>query len=342
MCPSGSYEIGNVIPISVKTRGDLNFFQRRLSNFQGKKHGWDWPYFEFYLASFQNALANLDPKPDAVVVHNDWVSPRYLQAVLPDARVFVYLHNEQKTNQSDADFARSLAAVHKVVAVSDCTRGWTERHFPALAPDKLVTVLNGADLEEYQPAQNWLDDSDTLRVLFLGRIDPNKGPDLVADAVLTLQSEGRSVTLTVVGARWWYAAGKDEDDPYFRSLKEKMAAAHADYRGHVTRPDVPALVQNHDVVCLPARSSDPCPLVAFEALASGCALVVSNRGGLPEIVGDAAPLINPDVPGALTSELRKLASDPALLRAQKQKARARAACVSWDVNVDKWEAILSA
>ncbi|MGA2163148.1 MAG: hypothetical protein ABSH36_01610, partial [Solirubrobacteraceae bacterium] len=54
---------------------------------------------------------------------------------------------------------------------------------------------------------------DAPRVLFLGRIDPNKGPDIAADAVATLRAEGLQVKLTVAGGLWFYGHGREMEDP---------------------------------------------------------------------------------------------------------------------------------
>ena len=44
-------------------------------------------------------------------------------------------------------------------------------------------------LEAFAPRDDFLEPSIPLRVLFLGRIDPNKGPDIAADAVTRLRKE---------------------------------------------------------------------------------------------------------------------------------------------------------
>ena len=93
------------------------------------------------------------------------------------------------------------------------------------------------------------------------------------------------ISLTVAGGLWFYGHGDEMNDPYFRLLKSKMDAAEASCLGHVVRAEVPELIRDHDVVCVLSRSQEPFSLVALEAMASGCAVIASNRGGLPEACG---------------------------------------------------------
>jgi glycosyltransferase involved in cell wall biosynthesis len=108
-----------------------------------------------------------------------------------------------------------------------------------------------------------------------------------------------------------------------------MDAAGAEYIGHVPRAGVPTLIRQHDVVCVLSRSNEPFGLVALEAMAGGCAVIASNRGGLPEACGGAATLVDPDDLQAVTSAMGRFARNHELLRACKQRAVSRAANASW-------------
>jgi glycosyltransferase involved in cell wall biosynthesis len=120
-----------------------------------------------------------------------------------------------------------------------------------------------------------------------------------------------------------------------------MDAAGATYLGHVTRHDAPELLRQHDVVCVLSRSQDPYPLVTIEAMASGCAVVAANRGGLVEACDDAGLLVNPDDLSAVIAALRALATDPALLRSEKEKGVKRAAREPWSLCATKLEEVLA-
>jgi glycosyltransferase involved in cell wall biosynthesis len=329
------YEVGEVVPLAAKQRHELSVPTRIVSKVRNRVSRWDWPYYEFYLNSALDALRRLSP--DVVICTNDLRLPRYVRRALPDAKIAAYLHNEIQTRQ--ANQAEMAACLDLVFCVSSYIRDWVLRTYP-IAPKRAIAVLNGADLDAFYPRADYRHSRRPLKVLFIGRMNPEKGPDIAAQAVGQLRREGLEVELTMAGSKWWY--GNHDDDPYLVELKRELTAVGANYLGHVTRDQVPELVREHDVVMLPARWNDPCPLVQFEALASGCAVIASRRGGIPEVCGDAAILCDPDHPEQFTDALRSLVVDPARLLDYRRRGLARAAELSWDHNVDTLERTLQA
>jgi glycosyltransferase involved in cell wall biosynthesis len=323
--PDEQYDIGTVVQLDGKKRDDLSFVQRRISALDGKLNRWDWPYFGYYLKSMREQLAQLQPAPDAVLVFNDLVSPAYIHKTLPKTKVMVWLQNEWRTRFDVRETDRST---HLFLTCSESIKRWTASEH-SIALNRFLTVPSGVDQEIFFPRDGFMDGHEAPKVLFLGRIDPNKGPDITADAVAAMRAEGLPVSLTVAGGLWFYGHGREMEDPFFRTLKTKMDAAGANYVGHVPRSKVPALVRSHDIACVLSRSEEPFGLVALEAMASGCAVISSRRGGLPEACGGAAMLVDPDDFGAVTDSMRRLLTDPPLLREMKWRSVERAARAPW-------------
>jgi glycosyltransferase involved in cell wall biosynthesis len=155
-----------------------------------------------------------------------------------------------------------------------------------------------------------------------------------------LQKEGLPVELIVAGGLWFYGHGKEMEDPFFRELKGKMDSVSADYKGHVTRHDVPALVRSCDISCVLSRSNDPNPLVCLEGMASGCAVIGAKRGGIPDAFGEAGILVEPDNFDEVVSAMRNLVTNPDALVEQKKKSVLRAQNATWSNTVDKLEALV--
>ena len=331
------YPIGEIVPLETRQRDQLSLPQRALSRLRNKTTDWDYAYYEYYKASFEGALRLLSPAPEVVICFNDLVSPKYVKAILPESKILVDLQNEQGTRQENLQ--ETIAAVDTFVACSRHIRNWTQKKYD-VPDDKLAVINNGIDLEAFFPRPDFLEPSSSLKVLFIGRIDRNKGPDIAADAVAVLRREGLPIQLTVAGGLWFYGHGNEMENPFFRELKGKMDAVEADYKGHVTRPDVPALVRSQDVVCVLSRTHDPNPLVCLEGMASGCAVIGADRGGIPDAFGDAGMLVDPEDFEAVTGYLRRLATEQELLKQEKQKSVARASRASWAANVDQWERLL--
>ena len=265
-----SYSVGHIIPIDCRSSEDLSILLRGISRWRRKLMRWDWLYYEYFLRSARRALRKLEKRPDAVLVFNDLVTPRHVKNEVPDAKVLCMLSSECRTNQKD--IRRTISAVHKFVCVSRYMQDWTAQRY-GITLDKIITIANGADLDSFQPRQSYLSPAAPVKVLFIGRLDFNKGPDLAADAVARLRAEGIPLALTVAGGLWFYGNDNQSENPYFVALQEKVAAAKGDYLGHVTRHDVPGLLRRNDIACILSRSNDPMPQTALETMASGLAVV---------------------------------------------------------------------
>jgi len=331
------YSQGRVLRLGPVDRHHLSFARRRWSGLKRRLHGWDVHFYDAYKSGYAAALSSLTPPPTAMIVHNDLITPLYLKRLFPQCKVVCWLHNEQHTHHRQ--LSRSLQAVDAFVCVSDHVRQWTVQRY-CIAVEKMHTMVNGADVEGFSPRPDLDQANGWPRVLFLGRIDRNKGPDLVVDAVAELRRRGAEAQLTVAGGLWFGRDGDEMADPFFRELRGKIAALGAQYCGHVPRAQVPELVRRHDIVCVLSRSQDPCPLVPLEAMASGCAVIASRRGGLPQACGQAAILVDPDQFPSIVDALQTLVSDPAALNRRKLMSLDHARQNTWAHRADELERLL--
>ena len=322
---SAPYQVGEVVGVRSAATEKMPLLTRIVEKVRTRHQRWDWPRFGVFADSVVATLRRL-PAPHAIITHNDFVLPAYLRAAVPRARLLVYLHNEWRSKFRSIQ--TSLAAVDHFVSVSDYVRDWTMRHW-SIAGDRITTILNGVDTEQFTPApwfpqRPWRE----LRVLYVGRLDPSKGVDLAVEAVRRLRAEGRDVRFTFAGPVWWHGVDT-EADPYYRQLKAATDAVGGQYLGRLDRERVPGVMREHDVVCVLSRTEDPCPLVLSEAMACGCAVVASRRGGIPEACGEAATLVEPDNADQVASALRDFVEDPAALPAARRRAFERGRTLSW-------------
>lgn len=300
---------------------------RRLQAAESRLRAFDWPWQRTYLSAIRKSdLASA--RPDAVVTFNDFQSGPALRSVFRGATQVTWLQNEQRSRRP---VAPPQAGPDLVLACSDHVRAWTEREHPALSGG-VVTVPSGVDLETFHPRAGWPSVAEQPRLLFIGRLDPNKGPDVVLEAAARLEEAGRRVSATIVGGTWFYESA-GPPDPYVERLKALAAKASAQMTGHVGRERVPSLIREHDIAVLPSRAAEPFGLVVLEAMASGLAVVASDRGGMPEAAGGAALLVDPDDLDAVVATLDRLLSDHAELESWRRRALERAHRQPWDVTV---------
>jgi glycosyltransferase involved in cell wall biosynthesis len=147
-------------------------------------------------------------------------------------------------------------------------------------------------------------------VVTVGRLAPQKGLDLLADAAALLAD------LDVV----WLVAG---DGPLQEELERRVAAERLPVRVLGRREDVADLLAVADVVVSTARWEGQ-PLWIQEALSLGAPVVATDVGGTREVTEDAAVLVGP-VAGQLAAAVRALLDDPQERAALRERARRRAA-----------------
>jgi glycosyltransferase involved in cell wall biosynthesis len=153
-------------------------------------------------------------------------------------------------------------------------------------------------------------------VLAVGRLAPQKGFDVLLEAMTLLRSRNPAPVLVIAG-----------DGPLAGQLAGRSRAAGTDVRFLGQRTDVPALLAAADVVVVPSRWEGQ-PLIVQEALRAGRPLVASCAGGIPRLTGeDAALLVPPGDPAALACAVGALLDDHALARALGAAALARAAAL---------------
>jgi glycosyltransferase involved in cell wall biosynthesis len=142
-----------------------------------------------------------------------------------------------------------------------------------------------------------------LGIGFVGRLVPERGLDLLFRACVGLSGKW---TLTVVGT------GPSQEE--LETLAQRLGiSARISWLGALPRAGVEDVWPRLDCVVLPARTTQRWVLTvgraALHAMAYGVAVVATDSGALPELVGDAGRIVpEEDVP-ALTAALQELYAD---------------------------------
>jgi len=166
-------------------------------------------------------------------------------------------------------------------------------------------------------------------ILFVGRLDWVKGVDTL---ILAMKKITEDANLLVLGVGGW--------EQHLKSLaKEVGVEKNVIFKNEfVSEDERIRLLAASDICCFPSRY-EPFGIVALEGMAMGKPVVVGDRGGLGEVIGDTGVKVNPDSATELAEKLDGLLKDESLRKDMGNAARKRAGLFNWDEIAKKTKAV---
>jgi glycosyltransferase involved in cell wall biosynthesis len=159
-------------------------------------------------------------------------------------------------------------------------------------------------------------------VLYVGTLEPGKNVARVIRAFDAVAADRPGLELVVIGDRGWL---------YEPILAEARAARHADrirLLGHLPDDEVVAFLNQCEAFVFPSLY-EGFGLPPLEAMACGAPVITSGLSSLPEVVGDAALVVDPLSESGIAAAMARVLSDPGLARGLREAGLAQAAKFSW-------------
>ena len=284
-------------------------------------------------------LSELRPG-DTLWVHN---RPEYAAAIEPmvhraGARLVLHLHNSHLMEWPDS-IVQAIKADHTVF-LTHFLQTEARHKIPALGASDVT--YSGADTAIFHPGCNSRKASNDAipTVLFVGRIVPEKGVHVLAQAMEQLLARGVALQAVVLGG----AGFSDRSaTPYIREL-QRIAPPNLSFDGYCSGAALGEKFQQADIFCVPSVWQEALGLVVVEAMASGLPVVASRSGGIPELLADGGGLlVDRGSASQLADALEMLASNIALRREIAREAYASFQTnFTWDVVRANYRRILHA
>jgi alpha-maltose-1-phosphate synthase len=212
-------------------------------------------------------------------------------------------HPRRKQRKQEA-----IAAADRILAVTETSKTMLQQE--GVPSEKIHVIPMAVDLQHFQPqprdrqlAREWgIGEKDQV-ILFVGRFVEEKGIRDLLQVIPALLSPHRSERLRFV----FVGEGPLREDLLQARKQHGDAVVISSFRGY---HDIPRIHNLADIFVLPSKAKakwqEQFGYVLAESMACGKPVVTTRSGSIPDVVGDAAILVEPGRPEALAEGLRQM------------------------------------
>jgi len=296
-------------------------------------------FFDIYMKGVIEYLQKNRNQFDIIHIFNRPLLVLPVRKVAPRARIFLSMHNDMfEPEKIDAKEAQMvIKEVEKIITISNYVGQRIRTLYPSASP-KLRTIYSGVNTQRFIPyemSQRARQVRESLRrqyrltskkvILFVGRVTPKKGVDVLVRAMGELKKRHPNIALVIVGSRWYSDQKISDYMAYVRSLASRSSVPIIT-TGYVPAEKIHEWFWVGDIFVCASQWEEPLARVHFEAMASGLPFVTTKRGGNPEVIQNNNGLLvdKPEDPHSFATQLSKLLRNEALRKQMGRNGRALA------------------
>jgi glycosyltransferase involved in cell wall biosynthesis len=206
------------------------------------------------------------------------------------------------------------------VAIVACSEGLKRRALDFMSAATIEVIPNGVELDRFFPVEGD-EQSDTVRLLTVGRLTATKRIEMLIDAVEILHKEGRSISVTIAGA------GQLEQG-LRQSVSGRDLRGVVRIAGRVDPEKMPQLYRDHDIF-ISASLQEGMSNAMLEAMASGLPIITTRCEGVEELITDNGVIVEDTNAEGMAAAIRKLGDDRQAQQQMGVAARSRAEQFTW-------------
>lgn len=200
------------------------------------------------------------------------------------------------------------------IVLSDMEKDILQKRFGAKRVAVLPNCVDLSDAEAYAQENNACDESEPLRIGYLGRIEPNKGMTELLVACQQLKKDGVAYKLVI--------AGKEQTEGEYLPLFEERLGDNFEYAGLVSGKTKCDFLRSLDAFVLPTYF-EGLPMSLLETMSYGTAPIVTPVGSIPQVVknGENGVFIKDHDSDSIVTAVKRMDENRALLRKLGDEAR---------------------
>jgi spore coat protein SA len=313
---SKSYELSKFVFINTNTISYKyeRFFRYLLNRLLGNKFK---NQFIKKVLKFKKEFVNTDI---ILVENNPFYIPQIKKTI--SKQVGLHLHNDY-LNIDKIEFSISiLKKTDFVITVSK----YIKNRIAELAPTniKLDVVHNGINLDRFNLPKN---KNKEIVILYSGRLQEEKGIKLLIEVFLDiLETNCNNIRLLILGGSGFGNGKRTTFINQINALSEK-ADGKINFTGYIDYDNIHEYYNQADIGVFPSIIAEAFGLTTLEALASGLPVIVSDSGGMHEVINDKCGFIvkrGDNMKTELKETLLKLIIDNNLRSSMSKEAKIQA------------------
>ena len=276
----------------------------------------------------------LEAEINPVVVYYNAVYPAVQHKVEnPGHTVVSWWQNDLTRTFSPRELNNILSKLDGVICCSDFIRSKLVSKISKRMNSKVFTILNGGPEPVASETPRKL--GSRPRILFFGRLVPQKGVHVLLDAYLSDKYLRDSCELLVMGSRGF--SSTEPMSKYQENLHCRVKTCDVgtiNFLPFQNRHSINKFIDSADVVVVPSVFEEPFGLVVLEANARGVPVVHSRRGGLLEASGGNGLVFDSEDSIGLADNLRYLLSNGDYYAKMSNRSLDWARLSTWHVRAD--------
>lgn len=266
----------------------------------------------------KSAVPYFSKCPVVVTIH-DLIPLKHPEWEAFPARIYWHLHIPIAVRRSDF-----------IITISDHARKEICDEY-SLPAEKISVVMNGFDSTMLEPRIKSLGDEILNKygisrgyMLYVGTIQPRKNLITLIEAYSRLKREVDNVCKLVIAGRkgWLY-------NELFERISTLGLKGDVVFTGFVSDEELPYIYDGASLF-LYLSLSEGFGIPPLEAMACGVPVIASNRAAIPEVVGDAGIVVDPEDIGEVVCAMRRVLEDQKLAKEMSKNGRVRAGLFSWE------------